>query len=57
VKEQPPGTSSLRRFVTLCEHRIAGSTRWDQAGLVPFVIFGVVILTEVATSWVRGRII
>jgi phosphonate transport system permease protein len=30
---------------------------WDQAGLVLLVIFGVVIVTEVATSWVRGRII
>jgi ABC-type phosphate/phosphonate transport system permease subunit len=47
----------LRRFAILCEHRIAGSTHWDQAGLVLLVIFGVVIVTEVATSWVRGRII
>ena len=30
---------------------------WDQAGLVLFVIFVVVIVTEIATSWVRGRII
>lgn len=30
---------------------------WDQAGLVLFVIFVVVIVTEIATSWIRGRII
>jgi phosphonate ABC transporter permease subunit PhnE len=30
---------------------------WDQAGLVLFVIFVVVILTEVVTSWIRSRII
>jgi phosphonate ABC transporter permease subunit PhnE len=30
---------------------------WDQAGLVLFVIFGVVIVTEIVTAWVRGRII
>jgi phosphonate ABC transporter permease subunit PhnE len=30
---------------------------WDQAGLVLFVIFGVVIVTEIATTWVRAKII
>jgi phosphonate ABC transporter permease subunit PhnE len=30
---------------------------WDQAGLVLLVIFAVVIVTEIATAWVRGRII
>jgi phosphonate ABC transporter permease subunit PhnE len=30
---------------------------WDQAGLVLLVIFGVVLLTEVATSWIRAKII
>jgi phosphonate transport system permease protein len=30
---------------------------WDQAGLVLIVIFAVVIATEIATAWVRGRII
>jgi phosphonate ABC transporter permease subunit PhnE len=30
---------------------------WDQAGLVLFVIFVVVIVTEIVTSWIRGRII
>jgi phosphonate ABC transporter permease subunit PhnE len=30
---------------------------WDQAGLVLFVIFVVVILTEIMTSWIRSRII
>jgi phosphonate ABC transporter permease subunit PhnE len=30
---------------------------WDQAGLVLFVIFVIVIITEVATSWLRSRII
>jgi phosphonate ABC transporter permease subunit PhnE len=30
---------------------------WDQAGLVLFVIFVVVIVTEVVTAWVRSRII
>ena len=30
---------------------------WDQAGLVLFVIFAVVIVTEIATAWIRGRII
>jgi phosphonate ABC transporter permease subunit PhnE len=30
---------------------------WDQAGLVLFVIFVVVILTEIVTAWVRSRII
>jgi phosphonate ABC transporter permease subunit PhnE len=30
---------------------------WDQAGLVLLVIFAVVIVTEVATAWVRSRII
>jgi ABC-type Fe3+ transport system permease subunit len=28
---------------------------WDQAGLVLFVIFVVVIVTEVVTAWVRSR--
>jgi ABC-type phosphate/phosphonate transport system permease subunit len=30
---------------------------WDQAGLVLFVIFVVVILTEIGTAWLRSRII
>jgi phosphonate ABC transporter permease subunit PhnE len=30
---------------------------WDQAGLVLFVIFAVVIATEIATAWIRSRII
>ena len=30
---------------------------WDQAGLVLLVIFAVVIVAEIATSWLRGRII
>jgi phosphonate ABC transporter permease subunit PhnE len=30
---------------------------WDQAGLVLLVIFTVVIVTEIATAWVRARII
>ena len=30
---------------------------WDQAGLVLFVIFVVVIVTEIATAWIRSRII
>ncbi len=30
---------------------------WDQAGLVLFVIFVVVIATEIATGWLRNRII
>ncbi len=30
---------------------------WDQAGLVLCVIFAVVIVAEIATSWVRSRII
>ena len=30
---------------------------WDQAGLVLFVIFMVVIVTEIVTAWVRSRII
>jgi phosphonate ABC transporter permease subunit PhnE len=30
---------------------------WDQAGLVLFVIFVVVIVTEVVTSWLRSRIL
>jgi phosphonate ABC transporter permease subunit PhnE len=30
---------------------------WDQAGLVLFVIFCVVIVTEVVTAWARARII
>jgi phosphonate ABC transporter permease subunit PhnE len=30
---------------------------WDQAGLVLLVIFAVVIVTEVVTAWVRGKII
>jgi phosphonate transport system permease protein len=30
---------------------------WDQAGLVLLVIFAVVIVTEIATSWMRARII
>jgi phosphonate ABC transporter permease subunit PhnE len=30
---------------------------WDQAGLVLFVIFVVVILTEIVTAWIRSRII
>jgi len=30
---------------------------WDQAGLVLIVIFAVVIVTEIVTAWIRGRII
>jgi phosphonate ABC transporter permease subunit PhnE len=30
---------------------------WDQAGLVLLVIFAIVIVTEVVTAWVRGKII
>jgi ABC-type phosphate/phosphonate transport system permease subunit len=30
---------------------------WDQAGLVLFVIFVVVIVTEIVTAWIRSRII
>jgi phosphonate ABC transporter permease subunit PhnE len=30
---------------------------WDQAGLVLLVIFAVVIVTEVVTSWIRARMI
>jgi phosphonate ABC transporter permease subunit PhnE len=30
---------------------------WDQAGLVLVVVFGVVIATEIVTSWLRSRII
>jgi phosphonate ABC transporter permease subunit PhnE len=30
---------------------------WDQAGLVLFVIFVVVVVTEFVTAWIRGRII
>jgi ABC-type phosphate/phosphonate transport system permease subunit len=30
---------------------------WDQAGLVLFVIFVVVVVTEILTTLVRGRII
>ena len=30
---------------------------WDQAGLVLVVIFTVVIITEIVTTWLRGRII
>jgi phosphonate ABC transporter permease subunit PhnE len=30
---------------------------WDQAGLVLAVVFGVVIATEIVTSWLRTRII
>jgi phosphonate ABC transporter permease subunit PhnE len=30
---------------------------WDQAGLVLLVIFGVVIVTEIVTAWVRQKII
>jgi ABC-type phosphate/phosphonate transport system permease subunit len=30
---------------------------WDQAGLVLLVIFAVVMVTEIATAWIRSRII
>src|SRR5262245_21795841 len=30
---------------------------WDQAGLVLFVIFVIVIAVEIVTAWIRGRII
>jgi phosphonate ABC transporter permease subunit PhnE len=30
---------------------------WDQAGLVLIVIFAVVIVTEIVTAWIRGKII
>ena len=30
---------------------------WDQAGLVLFVIFAVVIVAEVVTAWLRSRMI
>jgi phosphonate ABC transporter permease subunit PhnE len=30
---------------------------WDQAGLVLLVIFAVVVVTEFATAWIRGKII
>jgi phosphonate transport system permease protein len=29
---------------------------WDQAGVVLFVIFVVVIITEIVTAWIRGKI-
>jgi phosphonate ABC transporter permease subunit PhnE len=30
---------------------------WDQAGLVLLVIFAVVVVTELVTAWIRGKII
>ena len=30
---------------------------WDQAGLVLFVIFAIVIAVEIVTAWIRARII
>jgi ABC-type phosphate/phosphonate transport system permease subunit len=30
---------------------------WDQAGLVLFVIFVVVIVAEIVTAWLRSRMI
>jgi phosphonate transport system permease protein len=30
---------------------------WDQVGLVLVVIFGIVIVAEIATAWIRSRII
>ena len=30
---------------------------WDQVGLILAVIFAVVIVTEVVTSWLRARVI
>jgi ABC-type phosphate/phosphonate transport system permease subunit len=30
---------------------------WDQAGLVLLVIFIIVIVTEIITSWLRAKII
>ena len=30
---------------------------WDQAGLVLFVIFVIVVAVEIVTAWIRGRII
>ena len=30
---------------------------WDQAGLVLFVIFVIVIAVEIVTAWIRGKII
>jgi ABC-type phosphate/phosphonate transport system permease subunit len=33
------------------------SVCWDQAGLVLFVIFAVVIVAEVVTAWLRSRMI
>jgi ABC-type phosphate/phosphonate transport system permease subunit len=30
---------------------------WDQAGLVLFVIFVVVIIAEIVTAWLRSRMI
>jgi phosphonate transport system permease protein len=30
---------------------------WDRAGPVLFVIFVVVIITEIVTAWIRGKII
>jgi phosphonate transport system permease protein len=30
---------------------------WDQAGLVLLVIFAIVIVVEIVTAWMRGRMI
>jgi ABC-type phosphate/phosphonate transport system permease subunit len=30
---------------------------WDQAGLVLFVIFAIVVAVEIVTAWIRSRII
>jgi ABC-type phosphate/phosphonate transport system permease subunit len=30
---------------------------WDQAGLVLFVIFAIVVAVEIVTAWIRGRMI
>jgi ABC-type phosphate/phosphonate transport system permease subunit len=30
---------------------------WDQVGLILAVIFTVVVVTEIVTSWLRSRII
>ena len=49
--------SGRRRRLGMALDTALSNLYWDQAGLVLFVIFAVVIVTEIATAWLQARII
>jgi len=55
---EPPSANTIAGAYPLRYGRSSRQRRnWDQAGLVLLVIFGVVIVAEIVTSWLRTRMI